>query len=39
MDAVAIGSILTVVGALMILAFLGYKGYRLVFRDKPRRRD
>ena len=36
MDAVVIGSILTVVGAVVIVGYLGIKMYRLMERDARR---
>jgi hypothetical protein len=39
MDAVAVGSILAVLGAVVVLAFLGYKVGKLIGRDAQRHRE
>jgi hypothetical protein len=38
MDAVVIGSILSVVGAIVIVVFLGYKVSKLIAQDAERHR-
>lgn len=38
MDAVVIGSILSVVGAIVVVAYIGYQVGRLMARDAERRR-
>ncbi|MDX1592986.1 MAG: hypothetical protein R3298_01975 [Gammaproteobacteria bacterium] len=39
MDAVVIGSILAVVGAVAVIAYLGYKVGKLIDRDAERHRE
>ncbi len=39
MDAVVIGSILSVVGAIVVIVFLGYKVRKLIAKDAERHRN